>query len=249
MSCSKSLDFATPVIPGAHLSFYWTMDEGGVLAKVDSTVGLSWPLLAGTSAAPGLFSNGTEIANKIRGIKITNSPSIVIDQTVSKGISFWYWVKVVSYGQVGVFCDLASTGVDTNELYLFLKSLDAVTTTVEMFHQNNTDSADLFTPALAWTLGTWHMVAGAYDKVAQTITIYIDGVQSSTMADAFTYGDIAGAVWGLFSPNPAGTLSDFVFDELGLCLNGALTAAQITSLWNGGAGVTWPNITPIVPYP
>lgn len=247
MACSKLLDFAAPT--GAHMSFYWTMDEGGVLDKVDSTAGLVWPMLAGTTAAPGLFSNGTLIDNKVRGLGLTNSPSIVVTQASSDGISFWYWVKIVAYGSVGVFCDLNTSGAGNNELYTFIRSQDAVTTDIELFHWNNVDSADIFSPTLSWALGSWHMVAAAYDKVAKTLNLYVDGSLSATIADPFVYPDLLTSTWFLNSPNPVGTVPNMVFDELGLCLNGALTATQVTALWNGGAGMTWPSVKTPVPYP
>lgn len=247
MGCTATLDFTAPA--GTHLSFYWTMDEAGAANKFDSTAALEWPLLAGTLAAPGLFSNGTEIQDRVRGLRLVGSPSIVVNQSTSTGISYWYWVKVVSYGSIGVFCGVSKSGGGQNDFVSFLESTGPAATTVELYHWNGPDIADVTTAALSWTLGTWHMVAGTYDKAAQKITIYIDGVQSITLADPFVYPDLLTSLWQLETPNPIGTLPDFIFDELGLCLNGALTAAQITSLYNGGAGVTWPNVTPIVPYP
>ncbi len=249
MTCQKSLDFDVPPAAGAHLSFYWTMDEAGAVNKVDSTVGLVWPLLAGTLGVPGLFSNGTEINDRIRGLEITSSPSIVIDWSVSTGISFWFWIKVVSYGIIPVLCTLEKTAPGFNNLDMVIHSYDGATTIVELDHYNDTDDADITTPNLSWTLGTWHMVVGTYDKVAQTINIYIDGALSATLADAFVYPNLTNSFWSLGTANPIGTVPNFVVDELGLCLNGALTAAQVTALYNGGSGVTWPSIPTIVPYP
>jgi hypothetical protein len=125
-----------------------------------------------------------------------------------------------------------------------------VTTTVDLSHvKDNLNFVDAITPNLSWTLGSWHMVAATYDKASQTTNVYIDGVLSATIADPFVYPDLTNSFWSLGTANPVGTLASFVCDELGLCLNGALTAAQVTALWNGGAGVTWPTVNTIVPYP
>jgi hypothetical protein len=226
------------------------MDEAGATNKVDSTVGLVWPLLAGTLGVPGLFSNGVEINDRVRGLALTSSPSIVIDQTASTGISFWFWIKVVSYGTIGMFCALDTFGTSDNSLELFFQSIDGSTTTVDLSHQkDNFNFVDVTTPNLSWTLGSWHMIAGTYDKTAHTINIYVDGILSVTTPDILVYPDLTNSFWSLKTPNPIGTVPDFICDELGLCLNGALTPAQITALWNGGSGVTWPAVNTIVPYP
>lgn len=244
------MDFAPAA--GAHLSFYWTMDEAGAADKVDSAAGLHWPLKAGTLAAPGLFSNGTEISAHIRGLEVINSPSIVITQAVSKGISYWYWVKVVVRGGTtsnGVFCDLNDFNTGNNDLSLFLYSLDGTTTVLDFLHTNGVDAPEVLSPNLSWTLGSWHMVAGVYDKTNQKLTSYADGVPVATIADTFVYPDLLTSDWALTTANPLGTPPDMIFDELGLCLNGALTDAQVLALYNGGAGMTWPTITSVVPYP
>lgn len=76
------------------------MDEAGAANKLDSTVGLSWPLEHGALAGVGLFSNGTHcdptiFLNLHRGLGLFGTGSIAINQAVSKGISVWYWVKVL----------------------------------------------------------------------------------------------------------------------------------------------------------
>lgn len=250
MGCSVSLNLNQAVL-GAHLSFYWTMNEASG-DRIDSAAGVHWPLKAGTLVEPALFSYGIEINANIRGLETINNPSIVITQANSNGISFWYWVKVVARGSTinnGVFCDLNDFNTGNNELSLFLYSLDGATTVLDFFHSNGVNAPEIVSPHLSWTLGSWHMVAGVYDKVNQTLTIYADGVSVGSVADTFTYPDLVNSDWALTTSNPIGTPPDMIFDELGLCLNGALTQTQITALYNGGAGVTWPNITPIVPYP
>lgn len=254
MSCTKSLDFATS--GGAHLSFYWTMDEAGAADKVDSTAGLHWPLENGALAGVGLFSNGTNcdtplFINLDRGLGLFGTASIQIIQTVSKGISAWFWVKLVSYGTGigGAFVLDTSDGAHTNRFRALLDFTNATTGSVEVGHTNDTDNVFADTPNLSWSLGTWHMVAITYDKVAHTINAYIDGALSATAPDAFTYPDLTNSNFEISNVNAPGAGTDFIVDELGLCLNGALTPAQVTSLWNGGAGVTWPNVTPIVPFP
>lgn len=255
MGCQKSLDFATA--GGAHLSFYWTMDESGTADKLDSTVGLAWPLIHGAAAGVGLFSNGTDcdtpiFINQHRGVGVFGSTDITINQAVSKGISAWFWVKPVLYGAVGIsgiFNLDTSDGAHTNRFRVLIGITDATTGSLEVDHTNDTDDVFVDTPNLTWTLGSWHMIAITYDKVAQTLNIYVDGTLSATTADAFTYPDLTNSDMELSNTSAVGNGDDFIADEFGICLNGALTATQVTALYNGGAGMTWPTVGTVVPYP
>ena len=101
----------------------------------------------------------------------------------------------------------------------------------------------------AFVAGVWHMIALTYNKTAQTLNEYVDGVLAATAVDPFVYPDLTDADFSFQYISQTPEVLDVVIDEFGLSTKGALTTAQVTSLYNGGAGVTWPNITPIVPYP
>lgn len=253
MSCSKALSFATT--SGAHLSLYWTMDEGGVADKVDSTVGLHWPLQFGASGLPGLFSNGTNMPPNVvlshnPGLAIFGTGAITINQAISKGLSAWWWIKLNAYGPEAAFFILDTDDVmHTNRFRAVWGFSNALTGAIEVGHTNDTDDVFADSPNLPWALGAWHMVAITYDKVAQTLNLYVDGVLSATAPDAFTYPDLTTTDFILWQLGQGTATLNETVDEFGLCLNGALTPAQVTALYNGGAGLTWPNITPIVPYP
>lgn len=253
MGCQRSLDFETT--GGAHLSFYWTMDEAGSANKVDSTVGLVWPLQWSAVATTGLFSNGLHaipgtILNQHPGVGIFGTASITINQVTSTGISVWFWVKKLAAGVGGLQFSLDTSDVmHTNRFRFTSGNLDGTPGSgFEINHTNDTDDVFVDTPDLNWNVGDWHMVVGTYDKTAQTLNMYIDGVISATIPDAFTYPNLTNSDMFLVNLSHL-TALDFAIDECGLSTKGALSQAQITSLYNGSIGVTWPNITPIVPYP
>lgn len=238
------------------MSFYWTMDEGGGASRVDSTVGLAWPTKFGSLAAAGLFSNGIGLSrpliiNQNPGLEITTG-AITINQATSTGISVWFWLKITDFGSAGSsgrYNMDTSDPMHTNRFRALWGFTDATTGSIEVGHTNDTDDVFADTPNLAWVLNSWHMVVITYNKTAQTLNIYIDGAISATAPDAFTYPDLTNTDMILDDTSFGSILETAVVDELGMCLGGVLTQAQITALYNGGAGVTWPNITPIVPYP
>lgn len=255
--CVKTLDFAAAP-GGAHLSFYWTMDEGGAAAKLDSTVGLPWALAFTTVAAPGLFSNGTHCAPGAfegEGLSLLGSMLMPLNGTTSTGISSWYWFKVNAFQTAVTFLQCYysaydSVGPQQSQLVYWWNCSDPVTGGFHIDHRDDTLPIVFINGALPpVALGTWHMIAATIDTTAHTLNFYFDGVLLATVADTTPLHTCDTADIELRNAiQPFGNM-DVVVDECGLSLKGALSGPQVAALYNSGAGVTWPNITPIVPYP
>ena len=255
MGCVTTLDLSPSPPPGAHLSFYWTMDEAGAADKVDSTQGLHWPVIWNGTSGAGLFVNGIHCPPNATlthnsGLAILGTPAIAINQVTSTGIGVWFWVQLLAYGSfvLRYFFD-TSDPLHTNLFRLLLSSSGPANTTLELQHDNDPDSNFVDTPALSWALNTWHMVALTYDKGSHTMNIYVDGNLSVSGPDPSVYPDLTNTDMQLFNLAGGGSTLDFTVDELGMCLGAPLTPAQITALYNGGAGVTWPAVTGIVQFP
>ena len=258
MGCTKALDFAAP--PGAHLSFYWNMDEGGTSNKIDQTHALPWPIAGPTNAAPGLFVNGTHLfptATSPLGLRLVSSATVTTSTT--KGISFWFWLQTNGFGTVGpggqgFTFDIG--GFDTNPASygdLALSWFSAASPLGFTLDHTNSDPVPgvQASGTVPIVFGAWHMLAGTLDLVNKQLKLYIDGVLVDTQVDTLAfYPSTALSLYrGVIGLLNCSTTMTQVGDELGLCLDGVLTQAQITSLWNGGVGVTWPGVTAIVPFP
>lgn len=267
MGCAKELDFAPPPSTDAHLSYYWTMDEAGDLDKVDSTSAHVWDTATGTSSPLGLFVNGVQldcvlsfVAPFFHGIQNFDDVGFAFDATTSKGISVWFWAKQVdnSLGSISnpsiewflrindpAFTVDAAMAVR----WAFVSPPAAFQAVVE--HHDYTLGNDYSTSfAFSPALGAWHMLAATLDLVNHTLNAYVDGVLVATSADV---GNVYTAPQGtmLLRYDFGGGVNNgnVVIDEFGLSLKGVLTQAQITALYNGGAGVTWPGVNAIVPFP
>lgn len=250
MGCTKELDFATPPVTGAHLSFYWTMDEAGVVDKVDSTVGLHWPLFGGANGAPALISNGTNlpiVAFSPLGLRLVASPSI--QSSTALGISFWFWIKANIAGTQAHHLDL--TGFDNDPVTWSELIVNLTSSGVDLTHTVSDALPDVTTSLFPFGVGVWHMIACTMDLVNHTLNLYGDGVLFNSQPDFNPWHASTALSWLMGTTGVISIINcpDFTFDELGLCLDGVLTSTQITALYNGGSGKTWPNITPIVPYP
>jgi hypothetical protein len=162
----------------------------------------------------------------------------------------WFWIKILAYGPDFVPLKLDTSDVlHTNRLFLNIGFTDALNGLMELRHTNDTDDAVVDTPNLTWALGAWHMVACTFDKTVHTLNIYVDGVLSATVADAFVYPDLTNSDFTFKYTSAAVETADYIVDEFGLSTKGAITAAQVTALFNANAGMTYPTILTVVPYP
>jgi len=268
MGCQKDLDFDVPPGVGAHLSYYWTMDEAADLNKIDSAAAHSWTATTGNLSPAGLFSNGIQldcafvgVAPFYHGLTNFDDLGLAFNSATSTGLSFWFWIKQVVAPNVAPPSTLVSFSLQCHDpgyapnnsnilISLTLGAANVPEPTSQIIHNNFTDSTSvnqLFT--FAPVIGAWHMLTVTLDLVAHTFNIYQDGVLLASVADAIGFltapqGDmILKYSYGVAQPGVV------IVDEFGLSLKGALSLAQIVALFNANVGKTWPDITAIVPYP
>lgn len=262
MGCSKSLDFATT--EGAHLSLYWTMDEVGDVSRVDSTAGKLWTVNAGTTSAPGLFSNATQldclggfVTPHAHGLYYNDDPDLPVDVS-SKGISLWFWIQLKTTGVVTSTThfdfEFYTPDYSTDYLIRMYVGLAPGLSGWSTEHLNyNTPDFSYMSGNYNVAVGAWNMFAVTVDFVNEELKTYINGVLQDTQPDTVGISASTSLSWlwwnADFAAPGIGDPFEAAIDESGFCLDGVLTQSQINALYNGGVGVTWPNITPIVPYP
>lgn len=198
------------------------------------------------------------------GLSIVDDPGLAIDSTTSKGISFWFWAKEVVAGTnpfpftvdtIEFYFEFYTVGfVLDYKLSLILDLKAGVGNAAWNLEHQDFNGPDDFqsTGSFTNTLGAWHMYCGTLDVVNHQLKFYIDAVLMDTVVDTLPLSTTTlgwAYLQAFFGPGGIGDAFQAVVDEFGLSLKGALTQSQITALYNGGAGVTWPNITPIVPFP
>jgi hypothetical protein len=89
---------------------------------------------------------------------------------------------------------------------------------------------------------SWHMISATYDSSAHLISVYLDGdpVASDLSITLGTTGAVFSVNWG------GVVWSRGYLDELGLW-NRALTAAEVSLLYNGGSGRSFAYFTSPLP--
>lgn len=160
-----------------------------------------------------------------------------LDATVSTGVTIWFWFQ---------FNTLAS--VQEMDVEFFSPSGFLVVTT---FHNGggtalvtvntNAVSQPVFTTV---TAGLWRLLVATWDKATDTIVFYLDNAIIGTWTGG---GSSFGTDNYLFQLNNFNGSPDGIVDETGVFWGYAGSTAQVTALWNGGAGVTWPAVSSIFP--
>jgi hypothetical protein len=92
------------------------------------------------------------------------------------------------------------------------------------------------------SLGAWHFIAVTYTQSSRSISLYLDGVLVGSAVTTFvasvtsftSYQALSLTDWGF--GDSAGPQLNISFDEFGAWLDHVLSPAEITTLWNGGAG-------------
>jgi hypothetical protein len=216
------------------LSSYWTMeltagnfvdDVGGFLIP-QGTINTGTGIIGNCASMPGQY------------IVFGTPAGASMDASTTTGISFWCWLNLSA--------PLPGTAYVTLYFYElvsgngFALQLNPATPTTLSFW---VDPAPPVTWSAPFPTGGWHFVCAVWDKAAATFTLYVDAMVVATIA-----APLASPSSGFFAPYwDEFNLSQLLVDEVGFSLTGPLTAAQVTSLFNGGAGVTWPAVKSIVP--
>ncbi len=262
MSVSCTKDYQVTII-GLNPDLYWTLDEaaGNRIDKVHSVA-----LVPGgggvITAQPALFSNGLGFAEKGAGnsnLAVTGTTLMGIQS--ANGWSWCFWFKVNDWAPpvpapwnqsptllwAGGATFAITVIWDPVETALPCQTGAFPNTVGFSFSDNN---LNLYCgPPLAVALGVWNFAHLFYDPVAAQVGYQINNfapIYSPIFGGPPTPPLFTGPPHNsnlIFSQNwaLAGTTNiPVIVDEMLFKLSRILTPAEITYLWNGGAGRTWP---------
>jgi hypothetical protein len=86
--------------------------------------------------------------------------------------------------------------------------------------------------------GSWHFCVATFDR-SGVLQPYVDNVARTSASLSTVTGSINTSVGFQIGADNASDLIDGMVDEVGIW-NRVLTSTEITHLWNGGAGTTYP---------
>ncbi len=242
--------------------YYWTLDEPlPASTHVDKSQGVVLtPAVGGGFALPGvgtgLFSNGVIFNNPVpqsaglfSGGAVFPYIDPLLKYTHAQGLTAWGWFKmnaayVAGAGPLVALFDfnfyddnVATNQMGEIEMILGGANYRGVT-------RDDSIGEVVNGPAFAPVLGTWNFVVVRYNPATGLTSTRVNGAAFIT---GVTVLDMKTGPFGSMSINTSGggTNLNMTVDEVGV-VKEVLTNAQVDSLYNGGAGVTWPAVNTIV---
>jgi hypothetical protein len=219
---------------------YWPCDEAsGNLLDVHGTNNLTetgGPIASTT----GKVSNARDLeSTSTQYFTLADNPSLSCGQKIA--VTFQAWVKLESKtAQLTVLSKYTSAGSNKEYAIDYLNSSDRF-----RFFVSNDGSADVVVTANTLgspSLATWYYILGWHDPVAGQIAIAINNGAPDTTAH--TAGIFDGAsVFSIGALNAGLNPFDGLIDEVGFWKR-ILTSAEMTQLYNGGAGLAYGYFLP-----
>lgn len=220
-----------------QLVSYWKFDESS--GNAADSVGTNTLTNVGTTAfAAALINNGGDFGSANSTKYFDKATDFGVD---GGNVSMNFWFKMQTEIGSGVYSLYYLDMTPSNTRYRVEYDYNGGTRRITWYRATPGNGGTDKNVSYTVTLGTanWHMITYTYDGT--TLLGYVDGVQQATIAasgsgsiglsDIFTVGAYTGG---------GGYTSGYV-DEGGVWSR-ALTGAEITSLYNGGAGFQYPFV-------
>jgi hypothetical protein len=252
IACQKAL--AITVNPAAPVvDAYWTFDEaaGNAVDKVHGII-LTPANAPGTGGqtlgrAPALFSNGLNFFFDAGGSatpQIFNG-AFAGDNEVNlrnqgNGFSWTGWFKYISTTGVagGVSSSIGFTDVfiqDKGEIDFNARANAPFWAYTDALGVNNS----VFFPNL--TAGVWVFFHFFYDATIKRVGFSLNNAAPALSPDLnLSFPSSLFGTYFMFGNGLLGASTNIEFDEFAFKLSRPFTAAEVTYLYNGGAGRTWP---------
>jgi hypothetical protein len=204
---------------------YWNLNNNGSggVSLVDSTGnGNTLTNNDGVTLGTGIIA-GDAVFDPI----LTNSLTTPI--TVGSDFSISAWVNVTAFdGGIAVL----GSSTDSTAPAIIAGAPDTY-----FFYGNNGGDCNPATPASPLSTGTWNHIVGTVSSSTSTCRYYVNGTLISD--DTFTgLGNFTEIQLGAYFARSLLTFNGQL-DEVGVW-DRALTGAEVTQLYNGGIGLTYP---------
>lgn len=221
-------DIITPTNPNAvtpSLVSYWKLDESSGNAA-DSHRSNTLTNTGSMPYAAAKINNGADFVPN----DSLNNASVLASTSYPRSFSMW-----ANFDSVAIGGDQAIMTLGDNSIHYYELKLRDSDDHIVFRSNNDTDASDVDTGVVA-TASTWyHIVVVQNSNVS--VTIYVNNVETNTAAATFiaTVSDF----WLGYLGRSGIHYMDGKVDEVGVWAR-ALTAGEVTTLYNGGAGLAYP---------
>lgn len=217
----------------SNLNGYWKLDESSGNASDSSGFGNTLTNNNTVTYSAGIINNGANFGTPNTNRNLTVASTLGI---TTGSYSFNCWVKMLTEITTGVQGFLALNDGTNHLLSFFEYQFNSGTRRVIINRRKQGVSDNIVSSNI--TLGTtvFHQLAATYDGA--TLTLYVDGTSVGTLATSGV-GTGGGADNFYIGSEDANSFARAIVDEVGVWSR-ALTSGEITSLYNGGAGLSYP---------
>lgn len=228
---SQNKDFTITVTAPPPVMVYFAFEQTSG-NYIDSALGLTMPN-TGFSSVPGLIAEGVTATTGFSEVSTGNS--IPFNKSTSPGITMWFWMFLTASNP----SIIGGVGLDFSGSPLFIEISNPSGTTC-----NGIVNATFASSTTAFTgiFGAWNLFTLVYDLSNHNLRLYHNTTLVSTTAFSGSPFATGNHNFGIIL---GGGPSLCDADEAGGVMNRVATTTQITSLFNGGAGVTWPAVKTI----
>jgi hypothetical protein len=219
-----------PVPLTAGCEAYWNLNDNGSggVSLVDSTPNGYTLTIDGTAPTlgTGIIAGDSVFDNTNYGNLLNNS--IDLSNLTSVSVSAWFNTSGNNYDWHAIGNWYPVGAGNAQILFYFINGYGYFTI----------NSGDVYIQSIATVNdGNWHNFVGTYD--GSTASFYIDGIlQDST---SYSTALVSSTGWGIGNAtfSDTGNTYNGSIDEVGVWRR-ALSQADVTALYNGGAGLTYP---------
>jgi hypothetical protein len=248
VACQQSIKLS--VVAGSLL--YWSFDNVAAGNFIDNSLGavltpLGFPTIA------GFIANGVKFINGASNLTADLSPSGTpkLSSYNQGGVSHCFWARMdVKSG--GFPSELVATVLDGADGHQYEFSFrpglggffDNIPLTIIQDPNLLGPTVLTVNVPIVWVVGVWNFFAFIYDNTTGKLSVSSNNGAPAVSAGSFI---LPKGTWNNIHPN-VGIISWPIIsmDEYMIHTGKALNATQITSLYNGGSGVTWPAAGTIV---
>lgn len=231
--CTK--EYSVKVIAPISVSAYWKLDEAAGNTNRADSVGTATLIRGGLTDAgtPALINLGVPFTAFFGGMGYT-ATNASLKHVVGDSYSLWGWFKL---DQMGNGDAIGGPGIRIQHAFnrfifiSFGESLDPQPVKITTWND---------TVYVATTLSAWHFFHLFFDNTLQQFGYSFDAGFETLLPTALVYGGFATGVVSLeqrWLSFPNGIV---IFDEIGFSATKKLTSSQVNTLYNGGAGKTYP---------
>lgn len=228
-----------------NLRAYWKLDESSGNATDSSGNGFTLTNTTSKAYVAALINNGIDFGSSVRNTtELTTSSQILSSATGSASISLWFKqnTSVQTAGDPGLFI-LPYKNATGSVIAIILK-WNGGSPRIEIIRRTSSDATAFTT--FGNSTSVWYHVVAVYN--GSTISGYLDNVAFSTTGvsstGTFNAASYPISLGGSFMSNNATA----IIDEVGVW-DKALTTNEISQLYNGGAGLSYPfpTASPVSP--